>query len=87
MSNLINFYGKECPHCHKMAPLIKALEAQTGVTVDRLEVWYDEDNMKKLTSLDKEGLCGGVPYFYNTDTGASICGEATLEELVAWAGK
>lgn len=84
--SLISFYGRECPHCIKMEPLIEELQKETGVTVDRLEVWYDKENMKKLESYDK-GLCGGVPFFYNTDTTKWICGEATLDELKAWAGK
>lgn len=41
--------------------------------------------MKKLESFDKEGECGGVPYFVNTDSGATICGEATYEEIKKWA--
>ncbi len=84
--SLYNFYGKECPHCENMEPIIEQLKAETGVSVERLEVWNDEANMKKLESYDK-GVCGGVPYFYNTETQKSICGEATLDELKAWAGK
>ena len=33
------------------------------------------------------GRCGGVPFFINTETDATICGEATIDELKAWAGK
>ena len=83
---LINFYGQECPHCKTMEPLIKQLEAETGLSVSRMEVWHDAENMKTLESYDK-GVCGGVPYFYNTETQKSICGEATLDELKTWAGK
>jgi thiol-disulfide isomerase/thioredoxin len=86
MSNLKSFYGKECPHCITMEPLIVQLQKETGVEVDRLEVWHDDANMKILEGYDK-GVCGGVPYFYNTETGKSICGEATVDELKAWAGK
>ena len=67
-----------------MEPVIAEFEKASGVTVDRFEVWHDEKNMETMQSYDK-GVCGGVPYFYNTDTGKSICGEATIEELEAWA--
>jgi len=83
---LINFYGKECPHCERMESVIQKLEMETGVQVERLEVWHSPENMKKLEGYDK-GVCGGVPYFYNTDTDTSICGETEYEKLKAWAGK
>ena len=83
---LINFYGRECPHCERMESVIQKLEHDTGVTVERKEVWHDDENVKVMTAYDK-GVCGGVPYFYNTETGKSICGEATIAELMEWAGK
>jgi protein-tyrosine phosphatase len=77
---LIEFYGKECPHCLKMAPLMDDLRKNIGVTIEQYEVWHDEDNLKKFREYDK-GSCGGVPFFINTDTGKSICGETTYENL------
>ncbi len=85
MSNLINFYGRECPHCETMESVIVKLEKDTGVKVERLEVWHSDKNMKLLESYDK-GVCGGVPYFYNIETKKSICGEVTIDELKSWAG-
>jgi len=82
--SLLNFHGRECPHCRAMDPLIDAFEKKTGQKVERLEVWHDQKNMEILNQYDKN-LCGGVPFFYNTGTGAWICGEATAEELEAWA--
>jgi hypothetical protein len=70
-----------------MEPLIAQLEKETGVTVDKFEVWHNEENAKKLEGLDKDGACGGVPFFINTVTGKTICGEATVAELKEWAGK
>ena len=87
MAQLINFYGTECPHCERMMPLIDRLEKETGVTVERLETWHNDANATKLEAMDKDGACGGVPFFINLDTKATICGEATYEELKAWAGK
>lgn len=83
---LIFFYGRECPHCERMQPLIDRLEAETGAAVERLEVWYDEANFGRLKECD-DGSCGGVPFFCNTDTDKTICGEAEYEALKSWAGK
>ena len=83
---LIKFYGEGCPHCEKMEPVVEQLEKETGVTVERKEVWEDADNKDELDRYDN-GVFGGVPFFYNTETKASICGEATIEELKVWAGK
>ena len=82
---LIDFYGKECPHCLRMLRLVDGLEKEAGLKVERLEVWHDQENAKKLEEYDK-GQCGGVPFFINTETGAIICGEAPYEELKKWAG-
>lgn len=79
---LIEFYGRECPHCIKMQPLVNKLESE-GFTVERLETWHSDDNAKKFVKMDKG--CGGVPYFINTDSGEWICGEASYEELKKWA--
>lgn len=85
MSHLKHFYGTECPHCERMVPIIAQLEKENGLTVEHLEVWHNEENAKLLTSYDSDGACGGVPFFINTQTGKTICGEATLEELKDWA--
>ena len=84
MSHLLEFYGTECPHCVHMHELIERLEKEEGVKVDRFEVWHDRENEKKLLEIDKD-MCGGVPFFYNTETKAFVCGEASYEELKDWA--
>ena len=82
---LIEFYGQECVHCMRMAPLIEKLEKEAGLKVERYETWHNEESAKKLKDYDKEG-CGGVPFFINTDTGKTICGESEYEDLKNWAG-
>ena len=83
---LINFYGKECPHCIKMDELIEKLKSETGAFVESRETWYNEENAKLLKKYDK-GLCGGVPFLFNTENGKYLCGESSYEELKNWAGK
>tara|TARA_B100001971_G_C18168763_1_gene525818 strand:- start:771 stop:1025 length:255 start_codon:yes stop_codon:yes gene_type:complete len=83
---LLEFYGKECPHCVEMQLLVEKLEKDTGVEVDRYEVWYSEENAKKMEQYDK-GLCGGVPFFFNTDTNEHLCGSTSYNQLKEWAEK
>ena len=85
MNNLLSFYGEECPHCLKMHPLLDKLENEANVKVERIEVWHNDENAKKLEGLPGYADCGGVPFFFNSKTKKSICGEATYDELKAWA--
>ncbi|MBI2097044.1 MAG: thioredoxin family protein [Candidatus Sungbacteria bacterium] len=81
---LVEFYGDGCPHCKNMAPLVEQLQREEGVIVEQYEVWNNEENAKKMADCDK-GLCGGVPFFCNTETRAFICGGVSYEDLKAWA--
>ena len=82
---LLEFYGEGCPHCVTMRPLMERLEKETGLKVEAYETWNNPENQKKCDEYDK-GLCGGVPFFYNTDTKAFICGETDYDEVKKWAG-
>jgi thiol-disulfide isomerase/thioredoxin len=81
---LLEFYGTECPHCITMKPLVEKLEREAGVTVEKLEVWHNENNLSVMEDLDK-GKCGGVPFFFNKKTGKWICGATSYEKLKEWA--
>ena len=81
---LLEFFGTECPHCMRMHPLVEKLEQEEGVEVQKFEVWHNEDNAKKMEQYDR-GWCGGVPFFYNTETKKFICGETSYELLKKWA--
>ena len=83
-SDLLDFYGTECVHCHEMEPLIERLEDELGVKVTKIEVWHNSTNAKRLEDTDK-GRCGGVPFFYNKKSGKFICGATTYERLKEWA--
>ncbi|MFA5945497.1 MAG: hypothetical protein WC802_01110 [Patescibacteria group bacterium] len=67
-----------------MKPLVAEVEKELGVTVEKFEVWNDEENLKKMEDVDKS-RCGGVPYFYNTETDEFLCGSASKAKLIAWA--
>ena len=81
---LLEFYGTECPHCERMHLLVRRLEKESGVLVEKYEVWHNSENAKKMEEYDK-GFCGGVPFFYNTETKNHICGETQYDDLKKWA--
>ncbi len=80
---LLEFFGQECEHCQKMEPLIERLK-KDGYQIETYETWHDAENKLKLWDYDK-GFCGGVPFFYNTESNRWICGEADYDDLKAWA--
>lgn len=81
---LLEFYGEECAHCLTMKPLVERLEKETGLKVEKHETWHNQENAKLLATYDT-GLCGGVPFFFNTETKKFICGSTSYEELKEWA--
>ena len=84
MADLIEFYGTECPHCKDMEPLMERLEKETGLKIERFEVWHNSKNAKLMEQYDK-GYCGGVPFFFNKKTGKWVCGSTSWEKFKAWA--
>ena len=88
---LIWFYGKECPHCKKLHPVVDQFEEQNGMEITRLEVWHDDQNAKLMRQYGESisAACGGdlgVPAFYNEATGKAICGSRVdSEKLKGWA--
>lgn len=90
--NLIMFYGKECPHCHAMIPLVKKLEKETGIKFKKLEVWHNEENaakMRRYADVIKPACDGalGVPTFIDLDSKKVLCGETSYYNLKLWAEK
>ena len=81
--SLLEFYGEECSHCMNMAPLVAQLEKE-GFKVEKLETWHHDANEVKRVKTDT-GMCGGVPFFYNTESKKFICGEESYEGLKRWA--
>lgn len=84
MEHLLEFYGEECPHCIHMHKLISQLEDELHVSVKKYEIWHNEENMH-ISESYANGLCMGVPFFFNTKTKKWICGSTSYEELKKWA--
>ncbi len=84
MGELYFFTGKECPHCHEMEPLVDKLENELGIKLKKLEVWHNAKNAQLLQEKDTVG-CGGVPFFFNENTGKAICGAVPYGIFKKWA--
>ncbi len=67
-----------------MEPLVERLGDEIGIKIERIEVWHNEANAKRMREYDK-GYCGGVPFFYNKKTEKWICGTVDYERLKQWA--
>lgn len=85
MGDLLEFYGEECVPCRRMAVLVRRLEIETGVRIERFEVWHNAANERVMMQY-AAGKCASVPFFYNKRTGDYVCGEADYERLRKWAG-
>ena len=92
MNDQIMFWARECPHCKKMIPLVDKLEKETGIKLERLEIWHNEKNADLMRSYRSviAPKCGGqlrTPTFFNTETEDVLCGEVEYEKLKEWASK
>lgn len=91
MTNKITmFYGTECPHCHRMMPAVDRLQKEEGIEVEKVEVWHNPDNAKRMEKFRKiiEEACGGgygVPAFVDEKNNRAFCGEAGYEDFKYWA--
>jgi thiol-disulfide isomerase/thioredoxin len=85
MNHLLEFYGTECPHCVSMHELVERLEKEEGIKIESIEVWHNKENEKRMEEIESFKECGGVPFFYNTQTTKWICGDDSYENLKAWA--
>lgn len=55
------------------------------MTLRKFEVWYNDDNLRLLQRLDKDGVCNGVPFFYSKQSRDWICGATIYPNFKAWA--
>ena len=68
----------------QMEVLIDKLENKMPVGITKIIVGNVKDPKTILWKhLDNE-RCKGLPFFYNVNTGASICGATTWDNFVAW---
>lgn len=93
MDRLIYFWGKECPHCAKLHPVVEDAAKEITQPIEKLEVWHSAENAQLMESYSKqvESSCGsglGVPTLYNEKTGKAICGDRlSKENIIDWANE
>jgi hypothetical protein len=75
-------FGRDCGHCHNTKSLADRFEKESGAKPQKHDGWHDEniDNSKMITKYDKKE-CGGVPFFFNTETKWVICGGCSYRRL------
>lgn len=67
-SDIIFFFGQECPHCKDVEKFMADNKIAEKITFDSLEVWHNAENNKLL--MQKAQECGvdekkiGVPFLY-----------------------
>lgn len=83
-SNLVLFYGRECPHSKKVEKIVLEFEKRFGKIL-KLEVWHDSENKKTMKEIPEFRQCNGTPFFFNKDNKKFICGECNLDQLEDWA--
>lgn len=86
---LIDFFGQECPHCKRMMPQIDRLSEEKDIEIEKIEVWHDDENAKKMAEYRSEILeaCGGaygVPALVEPSSREVLCGEADYHRLHEW---
>ena len=65
----------------------KIMKEFPDVKIIRKEVWHNKDNMGLVKQYDVDDACGGLPFYYNTETKKWLCGEVGYGELKEWVGK
>jgi glutaredoxin len=82
-SDVVLFYGKECPHCKDVEKFLAENKIAEKVKFDYLEIWY---NKKNATLLQEKALeCGvkkeeiGVPFLYSN--GQCFIGAPDIEKF------
>ena len=87
--NVVMFYGETCPYCQAIIPVVERLEREDGIAVERLEVWHNPENEKRMEALRYlyDEVCEGnmvVPSFHDPRTNRLLCNPGSYERLKEW---
>lgn len=87
-SNIILFYGQECPHCKDVDKFLEENRIAEKVKFDRLEVFHNVKNGAILKEKAKQ--CGienkkeiGVPLVYAFEENKCFIGTPEIEDFFA----
>lgn len=82
-SDIVFFFGQECPHCKDVEKFIADNKIAEKVAFESLEVWHNADNNKTL--MQKAEECGiaekeiGVPFL--SARGECLVGTTDIENF------
>jgi hypothetical protein len=85
-SSFVEFYGAECLYSQKMVETVEAVELDTGIVFEKLETWYNPENIALYYKYINTTNCDSMaetrklgkiitPVFYATNSGEQLCGE------------
>ena len=87
-SDIILFYGQECPHCRDVDKFLEENRIAEKVKFDRLEVFHNQANGEILA--EKARKCGienekeiGVPFLYDIQKNQCFTGTPEIEDFFA----
>lgn len=87
-SDILLFYGRECPHCKDVDKFIEENKIAEKVPFDRLEVFHNSQNQAILTAKARQ--CGiedekeiGVPFLYDAQENKCFIGTPEIEDFLA----
>lgn len=85
-SDILLFYGRECPHCKDVDRFIEENKIAEKVKFDRLEIFHNSQNQIILT--EKARQCGiedekeiGVPFLYDVQENKCFVGTPDIEDF------
>jgi glutaredoxin len=84
-SNIILFYGRECPHCQDVEKFIAENKIAEKIQFDRLEVFHNSQNQAIMAEKAKE--CGikdseiGVPFLFEAVEKKCLMGTPDIENF------
>jgi glutaredoxin len=86
-SDIVLFYGRECPHCRELEKFLGENKIAEKVKFNQLEVFYNSANQAILT--EKAKICGvaeasiGVPFLFNVLENKCLIGAPDIEDFFA----
>lgn len=86
-SDILLFYGRECPHCQEVDKFIEENKIAEKVKFDRLEIFHNSKNQAILTAKAQE--CGiqeaeiGVPFLFDATEKKCLLGAPDIEDFLA----
>ena len=84
-SDIILFYGRECPHCQELEKFLTENKIAEKVKFNQLEVFHNSANQAILT--EKAKICGvaeasiGVPFLFDVLENKCLIGAPDIEDF------